>query len=96
MAYDGMIVLTEAMKKADSTESEQVVKVLGGLKFNSLRGERYIRAEDHMANVGIYAGVTAKSPEYKEFLIMKDVAEVPAEKVWLSVEQVKKLQAEQK
>jgi branched-chain amino acid transport system substrate-binding protein len=96
MAYDGMIVLTEAMKKADSTESEQVVKVLGGLKFNSLRGERYIRAQDHMANVGIYAGVTAKAPEYKEFLIMKDVAEVPAEKVWLSVEEVKKLQAEQK
>ena len=96
MAYDGMIVLTEAMKKADSTESEQVVKVLGGLKFNSLRGERYIRAQDHMANVGIYAGVTAKSPDYKEFLIMKDVAEVPAEKVWLSVEEVKKLQAEQK
>ena len=96
MAYDGMIVLTEAMKKADSTESEQVVKVLGGLKFNSLRGERYIRDVDHMANVGIYAGVTAKSPEYKEFLIMKDVAEVPAEKVWLSVEEVKKLQAEQK
>ena len=95
-SYDGMIALTEAMKKANSTESEQVVKVLGGLKFNSLRGERYIRAIDHMANVGIYAGVTAKSPEFKKFLILTDVHEVPAEEVWLSVEEVKKLQAEQK
>jgi branched-chain amino acid transport system substrate-binding protein len=96
MAYDGMIALTEAMKKADSTESEKVVDVLGGLKFNSLRGERYIRAEDHMANVGIYSGVTTKSPDYKEFLIMKDVQAVPAEEVWLSVEEVQKRQSEQK
>ncbi len=96
MAYDGMIALTEAIKKANSVDSEQVVKVLGGLKFKSLRGERYIRAEDHMANVGIYVGVTTKDPNYKGFLIMKDVKEVPAEKVWLSVEEVKKLQAEKK
>lgn len=96
MAYDGMSALTDAIKKANSTESEKVVTVLGGLKFNSLRGERYIRDVDHMANVGIYAGVTTKSPDYKEFLIMKDVKEVPAQDVWLSVEEVKKLQAEQK
>jgi branched-chain amino acid transport system substrate-binding protein len=96
MAYDGLIALTEAIKKANSVDSEKVVKVLGGLKFKSLRGDRYIRAEDHMANVGIYVGVTVKDPKYKEFLIMKDVKEVPAEKVWLSVEQVKKLQAGKK
>jgi len=96
MAYDGMIALTEAINKANSVDSEQVVKVLGGLKFKSLRGERYIRAEDHMANVGIYVGVTTKDPNYTGFLIMKDVKEVPAEKVWLSVEEVKKLQAEKK
>ncbi|AFM27275.1 ABC transporter substrate-binding protein [Desulfomonile tiedjei] len=92
MAYDGLIALTEAIKKANSTDSDKVVKALEGMKFKSLRGERYIRAEDHMANVGIYVGVTTKSPDYKGFLIMKDVVEVPAEKIWLPVEQVKKLQ----
>ncbi len=92
MAYDGLTVLTEAIKKANSTDSEQVVKVLGGLKFKSLRGERYIRAIDHQANVGIYVGYTAKDPRFKKFLIMKDVVEVPAEKVWLSEAEVKKLQ----
>jgi branched-chain amino acid transport system substrate-binding protein len=92
MAYDGLIALTEAMKKANSTDSEQVVKVIGGLKFKSLRGERYIRAEDHMANVGIYVGTTTKDSKYPDFLIMKDVVEVPAEQAWLSVEEVKKLQ----
>lgn len=45
-----------------------------------------------MANVGIYVGYTAKDPKYKGFLILKDVVEVPAEKVWLSIEQLKKVQ----
>ncbi|UCD82533.1 MAG: ABC transporter substrate-binding protein, partial [Desulfobacterales bacterium] len=92
MAYDGLIVLTTAIKKANSIDSDEVVKALEGLRFKSLRGDRYIRAEDHMANVGIYVGYTAKDPRYEGFLIMKDVVEVPAEEVWLSVEDVKALQ----
>jgi branched-chain amino acid transport system substrate-binding protein len=96
MAYDGLIALTEAIKKANSVDSEQVVKEIGGLKFKSLRGERYIRAEDHMANMGIYVGTSAKDPNFKDFLVLKDVVEVPAEKVWMPVEEVKKLQAEKK
>ncbi len=96
LAYDGMLVLAQAIKKANSLDSEEVVKVIGGLKFKSLQGDRYIRPEDHMANVGVYVGYTAKDPKYKDFLIMKDVVEVPAEKVWLSVEEVKKLQSGKK
>jgi len=79
MAYDGLIVLTTAIKKANSIDSDDVVKALEGMPFKSLRGDRYIRAEDHMANVGIYVGYTAKDPKYEGFLIMKDVVEVPAE-----------------
>lgn len=45
-----------------------------------------------MANMGLYVGYTAKARKYKDFLILKDVVEVPAEDVWLSVEEVKKLQ----
>jgi branched-chain amino acid transport system substrate-binding protein len=96
LAYEGLAVLTEAIKKANSADPEDVVKVIGGLQFRSLRGDRYIRPEDHMANVGIYVGYTTKDPNYKDFLIMKDVVEIPAEKVWLSVEEVKRLQTEKK
>jgi branched-chain amino acid transport system substrate-binding protein len=92
MAYDGLIALTAAIEKAGSIDSDDVSKALGGLKFDSLRGPRYIRAEDHMANMGLYVGYTAKARKYKGFLILKDVVEVPAEKVWLSVDEVKKLQ----
>ncbi|MEW6531106.1 MAG: ABC transporter substrate-binding protein [Thermodesulfobacteriota bacterium] len=96
MAYDGLIALTEAIKKVNSIDSEKVVTAIGGLKFKSLRGDRFIRAEDHMMNAGIYVGTTAKDPKYKDFLIMKDVVEVPAEEVWFSLEEVKKLQSGQK
>jgi branched-chain amino acid transport system substrate-binding protein len=92
MAYDGLIALTTAIKKANSIDSDEVVKALEGMHFASLRGDRYIRAEDHMANVGIYVGYTVKDPKYDGFLIMKDVVEVPAEDVWLSVEEAKALQ----
>jgi branched-chain amino acid transport system substrate-binding protein len=92
MVYDGLIALTTAIEKAGSIDSDQVSKALEGLKFESLRGSRFIRAEDHMANVGIYVGYTAKARKYKDFLILKDVVEVPAEEVWLSVDEVKELQ----
>jgi branched-chain amino acid transport system substrate-binding protein len=96
MVYDGLLALQEGIKKANSVDSEKVSKVLGGLKWNSLRGPRYIRAEDHMANVGIYVGTTFKDPNYKKYVIMKDVEEVPAEKVWMSVDEIKKLRLQQK
>ncbi|MGD2125711.1 MAG: ABC transporter substrate-binding protein [Desulfobacteraceae bacterium] len=92
MAYDGMIALTTAIEKANSIDSDDVVKALEGLRYASLRGSRYIRAEDHMANVGIYVGYTSKDAKYENFLILKDVVEVPAEKVWLSVEGLKSVQ----
>jgi len=92
MAYDGMIALTTAIKKANSLDSDKVVAALKGLRFDSLRGSRYIRAEDHMANVGIYVGYTVKDTKYKDFLVMKDVEEVPAEKVWLPVGELKSMQ----
>ena len=92
MAYDGMLALTTAMKKANSAESEEVVNVLPGLRWKSLRGPRYIRDVDHQADVGIYVGYTGKDPKYKKFLVLKDVVEVPARDVWLPVEKVKELQ----
>ena len=92
MTYDGLLALTTAIKKAGTTDSDKVVHALEGLRWESLRGSRYIRAADHQANVGIYVGYTAKDPRYKNFLILKNAVEVPAEKVWLSAEQAKNLQ----
>jgi branched-chain amino acid transport system substrate-binding protein len=92
MAYDGMLALTTAIKKANSAKSEDVVKVLPGLKWDSLRGPRYIRDTDHQADVGIYVGYTKKVPQYDKFLILSKVVEVPAPDVWLPAAEAKALQ----
>jgi branched-chain amino acid transport system substrate-binding protein len=92
MIYDGLLALKKAVDTAKTLNSDTLVKTLEGMTWTSLRGERYIRAEDHMANVGIYVGTTAKDPKYKDFLILKDVTEVPAEKAWLPADEAKKLQ----
>lgn len=91
LTYDGLTALVEAINKANTTDSDAVVKALEGASFKSLRGARYIRAEDHMANAGVYVGWTVKDPKYP-FLIMKNVSEVPADMVWMPVEDVKRLQ----
>lgn len=92
MVYDGLLALKKAVDTAKTFDADKLVKTLEGMKWTSLRGERYIRAVDHMANVGIYVGTTGKDPKYKNFLILKNVTEVPAEKVWLSADEAKKLQ----
>jgi branched-chain amino acid transport system substrate-binding protein len=96
MTYDGLLALNEAINKANSIDSEKIVKVLGGMYWPSLRGSRFIRAEDHMADVGVYVGWTGKDPKYKDFLILKNVTQVPAESVWMSVDEAKKLQGQGK
>jgi branched-chain amino acid transport system substrate-binding protein len=92
MAYDGLVALTESINKAGSTNSDDVVKALEGLHFKSLRGDRHIRAEDHMADVGVYIGWTAKDQKYPGHLILKNVTLVPADTTWMTVEELKKLQ----
>jgi branched-chain amino acid transport system substrate-binding protein len=92
MAYDGLLALTEAIKKAGTIDSDKLVQTIEGMHWRSLRGDRYIRAEDHMADVGVYVGVTGKDSRFPKFLILKNVTLVPAEMVWMSVDELKKLQ----
>ena len=92
MAYDGLLALAEAIRKAESLDSDKIVQAMEGMPWKSLRGSHYIRREDHMADVGVYVGYTTKDPRYDKFLILKDLTVVPADQVWISVDEVKRLQ----
>jgi branched-chain amino acid transport system substrate-binding protein len=92
MAYDGLLALTEAIKKAGVVDSDKVAQTIKGMHWPSLRGDRYIRAEDHMADVGVYVGMTGKDPRFPNFLILKNVTTVPGEMVWMPLDELKKLQ----
>lgn len=89
-AYDGLIALRKAVEKAKSVETEKVIAALEGLQWDSLRGPLYIRPLDHLANGGVYFGVTYKDPKYS-FYIMKNIFYIPGQEVWRSSEEVKVL-----
>jgi branched-chain amino acid transport system substrate-binding protein len=68
--YIGMQALTEAIKKAGSTDSEKVSKALLGLTIDMPHGKLTIREKDHQANRAQIYGKTVKDPKYP-FAIMK-------------------------
>jgi len=70
--YIGMQFLTEAIKKAGSTDSDKVSKALLGLSIDTPIGKQTIREKDHQANRGQLYGKTVMDPKYP-FPIMKPV-----------------------
>ncbi len=68
--YIGMQALTEAIKKAGSTDSDKVSKALLGLSIDMPHGKLTIREKDHQANRAQIYGKTVRDPKYP-FAIMK-------------------------
>ena len=73
--YIGMQFLVEAIKKANSVESDKVGKALLGLSVDTPVGKLTIREKDHQANRGQLYGKTVKDAKYP-FPIMKPVTYV--------------------
>src|SRR5258705_9880423 len=73
--YIGMQFLVEAIKKANSTDSDKVSKALLGLSVETPIGPQTIREKDHQANRGQLYGKTVMDPKYP-FAIMKPITYV--------------------
>lgn len=78
--YDAMKFLTEAIKKAGTTDTDKVIKALEGLTIDSSVGKLTMRAKDHQAIRGMYWGPVTKVPEYP-FPILKPVRYIPADEL---------------
>lgn len=73
------IAIVEGLKKAENIQGEALVKAFEGLKFNSVKGEYYIRPEDHQAMQPIpVVELTVQDESYPE---PKLVELVPSEKL---------------
>jgi branched-chain amino acid transport system substrate-binding protein len=68
--YIGLTALTEAIKKANSTESDKVAKALLGLTIDTPHGKLTIREKDHQANRAQIYGKTVKD-EKLGFAVMR-------------------------
>jgi branched-chain amino acid transport system substrate-binding protein len=77
--YMGLQFLSEAIKKAGSTESDKVSKALLGLSVDTPVGKLTIREQDHQANRGQLYGKTVMDSKYP-FAIMKPVEYVDPSK----------------
>src|SRR5205823_3598857 len=73
--YIGMQFLVEAIKKANSADSDKVAKALLGLSVDTPAGKLTIREKDHQANRGQLYGKTVKDAKYP-FAIMKPLTYV--------------------
>jgi branched-chain amino acid transport system substrate-binding protein len=73
--YIGLQFLTEAVKKANSTDSDKVSRALLGLTVDTPHGKMTIREKDHQANRGQLYGKTVKDPKFP-FAVMKPVTYV--------------------
>jgi branched-chain amino acid transport system substrate-binding protein len=78
--YDAVYLLKAAIEKANTIETEAVIKAIEGMPFDGLRGKFSIRALDHMGTVPCYQGTVAKDPKYP-FKTWKDLSRVPGEEV---------------
>jgi branched-chain amino acid transport system substrate-binding protein len=59
VGYDTVTAITEALKKAGTTDNEKMVEALRGLKFTSPFGPVEFRAIDHQSTLGAFVGRTA-------------------------------------
>jgi branched-chain amino acid transport system substrate-binding protein len=62
--YIGMQILTEAIRKAGSTDSDKVAQAMLGLSVDTPIGRQVVRAKDHQANRAQFWGKMTKDPKY--------------------------------
>jgi branched-chain amino acid transport system substrate-binding protein len=71
MGYSSIYALTEAIKKANSTDSDKVAKAIAGLTFDTPVGRRTFNANTHETEMGEFWGQMVKDDRYP-FAVMKD------------------------
>ncbi len=69
--YSAIVALSDAIKKAGSTNSDKVSKALLGLTFETPVGPRTIHAKTHETEMGEFWGEMVKDTSYP-FAVMKD------------------------
>ena len=77
MMYIGMQFLVEAIKKANSLDSDKVSAALKGLTIDTPIGKQTMRAKDQQANRGEFYGVMEKGPNGVAY--MKDASYIDPE-----------------
>jgi branched-chain amino acid transport system substrate-binding protein len=93
LGYVATYMVAEAIKRAGSTDTEALVKVLRGGNFNTLLGDVTIRDFDGQSTFGNNVGFTYTDPNYP-FKRMKDITRAEGTEVLHTKEEVEKSRQE--
>jgi len=80
-AYKGVILYSEAVKKAGSLDVEKVIKAFEGMKWNGPTGTGFMRAQDHQFIQPMIVGQVVKKTKYYDHPYLKPIQVIPAEQL---------------
>lgn len=69
--YNGIVLLSEAMAKAKSTDPVQVAAAMEGLKFKGFNGDSEMRKSDHQMQQGLYISKWQKVDKQNPYSVEK-------------------------
>jgi branched-chain amino acid transport system substrate-binding protein len=90
VGYITMVSMAEAIRKAGTVDTENVIKAMEGLKVDTPIGAVTFRAADHQSTMGAWVGTT-KFDAQRGVGVMVDWEYVPGEKILPSADDIKKL-----
>ncbi len=91
--YNSMLLLSEAAKKAQSTNTEKIIDALEGLEIDSGVGRIKVLKYSHRTNAPVFVGTTKFGPKYP-FAIMGDMKIYQGENVMIPEDEVRKMRGE--
>jgi branched-chain amino acid transport system substrate-binding protein len=92
VGYVTAMAMVEAIRKAGTTDTENVIKALEGLRLETPIGAITFRPSDHQSTMGAWVGTT-KFDAARGVGIMTNWEYVPGEKILPSDEEVRKLRS---
>ncbi|MBM3225300.1 MAG: hypothetical protein FJZ47_16065 [Candidatus Tectomicrobia bacterium] len=93
VGYYATYMMADAIQRAGSAETEALIKVLRGGKFQTLLGDVTIRDFDGQATFGYYTGFTYTNPAFP-FKRLKNVIRAEGEEVLRTKAEIEKARAE--
>lgn len=95
IGYVSTYMLSEAIEKAGTTETEKLAATLRGMSFDTVLGPAKIRDFDGQSTFGYHAGFTYTDPKYP-FKRLKDVTRAEGEDVLRTKAEIEKAREEYK
>lgn len=93
IGYDTFLFLREAIKKADSTETEKIVDSMEGLEIDTAVGRIKCLPYSHAGTVPIFVGMTTYSDKYP-FAILKDIKKFQGQEIMVPEDEIRKMRGE--